>query len=619
MKRRDRELGMDRSVTRRDFLNGVSVAVGGSLLAGPLAPFGSAAGAYPPALTGMRGSHDGSWEVAHGLRDGRRWEGVDTGESYDLVVVGAGISGLSGAYFYRKAMGNDARILVIDNHDDFGGHAKRNEFVHEGRTFIGYGGTRSIDTPSSYSAEAMGLLKELGIDTERFYTAFDRELYSSLDLSRGVFFDKETFGEDRLVAQPGGSSTEDFAKHTPLSAHAQKDLVRLSEEAIDYMPELTEDEKKAKLAKTSYLAFLEDYAKVHGDVVKYLYTRPHGLFAMGIDGVPALNCWALGYPGFQGMGLTRGDAPGLSATAKPKPREPYIFHFPDGNASIARLLVRSLVPGAATGHTMEDIVTARMDYEKLDADGAKVRIRLSSTGVSVGQAATEAHVTYVRDGGAETVRAGHVVLGCWHAVIPSLCPELPKEQKEALLYGPKVPLVYTNVLIRNWTSFAKLGVNTIYCPGGYNVGISLDFPVSLGTYKHSRTPEDPIVLHLTKTPCHPGGSSREQHAAGRYELLSTSFETFERNTREQLGRTLARGGFDPARDILAVTVNRWPHGYAYEYNSLWDPPFQPGTAPCEIARQPFGRIHIANSDAEAYAYTDAAINQGYRAVREIVA
>ena len=615
MKRRDRELGMDRSITRRDFLNGVSVVVGGSLLA----PFGSAAGAYPPALTGMRGSHDGSWEVAHGLRDGRNWEGVDTGESYDLVIVGGGISGLSAAYFYRKAMGNDARILVIDNHDDFGGHAKRNEFMHEGRTFIGYGGTQSIDTPSSYSAEAMGLLKELGIDIERFHTAFDRKLYSTLDLSRGVFFDKETFGEDRLVAQPRGLSAKDFAKHTPLSAHAQKDLVRLSEEAIDYMPGLTEGEKKAKLAKTSYLAFLEDYAKVQGEVVKYLYTRPHGLFAMGIDGVPALDCWVLRYPGFQGMGLTRGDAPGLSATAKPKQREPYIFHFPDGNASIARLLVRSLVPGTATGHTMEDIVTARMNYEKLDADGAKVRIRLSSTGVSVRQTASETLVTYVRDGDAHTVRAGHVVLGCWHAVIPSLCPELPKEQKDALLYGPKVPLVYTNVFIRNWTSFAKLGVNNIYCPGGYNVGISLDFPVSLGSYEHSRTPEDPIVLHLTKTPCRPGGSSREQHAAGRYELVSTSFEPFERNTREQLGRALAGGGFDPASDILAITVNRWPHGYAYEYNSLWDPPFPPGTAPCEIARRPFGRIHIANSDAEAYAYTDAAINQGYRAVREIVA
>ena len=180
MKLTDRELGMKRPITRRDFLNGVSVAVGGTLLTSPLARamgLAQEAGApYPPSLTGMRGSHDGSWEAAHALRDGESFDdAVDTGERYDLVVVGGGISGLAAAYFYREAAGMDARILVLDNHDDFGGHAKRNEFTHEGRTFIGYGGTQSIDTPSAYSAEAIGLLRKLDIDTQKFYQAFDRE------------------------------------------------------------------------------------------------------------------------------------------------------------------------------------------------------------------------------------------------------------------------------------------------------------------------------------------------------------------------------------------------------------------------------------------------------------
>jgi spermidine dehydrogenase len=578
---------------------------------------------YPPALTGLRGSHDGSWEVAHSLRDGQGWEdGLDTGESYDLVVVGGGISGLAAAYFYRKALGSDARILVLDNHDDFGGHAKRNEFTHQGRTFIGYGGTQSIDTPASYSPEAASFLKELGIDTQRFYEAFDTELYSSLELSSGTFFDRETFGEDRLVVRARGGSWAEFAAGAPLVPEARKDLVRLYDEEIDYMPGLGDGEKKKKLAKTSYLAFLRDYAKVHPQVVQYLNARPHGLYGMGIDGVPAIDLWSLGYPGFQGMGLSRGDDPGLSATAKPKPDEPYIFHFPDGNASIARLLVRSLVPGSADGSTMEDIVTAKMDYGKLDQPDSRVRLRLSSTGVRVKhrgspENASEVDVVYVRDGRAERVRGSHVVMGCWNAVVPYLCPEIPKEQRDALTYGPKVPLVYTNVFIRNWTAFQKLGVQSVYSPSGYHSGVTLDFPVSLGTYHHPRSPEEPMVLHLTRTPCSPGGSSREQHAAGRYDLVSTSFETFEREIRRQLARILGAGGFDPAEDVLAITVNRWPHGYAYEYNSLWDPEFPPGQAPFEIARKPFGRIHIANSDAGAYAYTNAAIDQAYRAVSEI--
>ncbi|HXV62307.1 MAG TPA: FAD-dependent oxidoreductase [Vicinamibacteria bacterium] len=627
MNRHDRDLGMNRAITRRDFLNGVSVAIGGTLLSSPVA---KAMGLlpeeayYPPALTGMRGSHDGSWETSHALRDGQGWNEVaDTGERYDLVVVGGGISGLSAAYFYRRKFGGDSRILVIDNHDDFGGHAKRNEFTHEGRTFIGYGGTQSIDTPSSYSAEAMGLLTELGVDLARFYEAFDQELYSSLGLTRGTFFDRETFGDDRLVARPTGMSWKDFAAQTPLVEDAQKDLIRLNEEAIDYLPGLSPDEKTKKLAATSYLAFLEEHAKVHPQVVKMLYKRTHGLFAMGIDGVPALDCWGLGYPGFQGMGPRPAKASELSLTARPhREPQPYIFHFPDGNASIARLLTRSLVLGSAPGGTMEDIVTAKMDYSKLDVAGSRIRVRLRSTGVRVQHVgdpdrATEVEVTYVRDGNAESVRARHVVLGCWHMVIPLLCPELGEEQRKALVYGPKVPLVYTNVFVRDWKAFEKLGVSSISATNGYHSSISLDFPVSLGGYRHPRSPEEPIVLHLTRTPCSPGGSSREQHAAGRYDLLATTFETFERETRAQLGRVLAGGGFDPSRDILGITVNRWPHGYAYEYNSLWDPVFPPGEAPFEIGRKPFGRIHIANSDAQAYAYTNAAIDQAYRAVSEI--
>ncbi len=605
---------MDRPITRRDFINGVSMAAAGSLLPG----VAMAAGTYPPALMGMRGSHAGSWEIAHALRDGQTFEGEPTGEIYDLVVVGGGISGLSAAYFYRQRLGGAARILIIDNHDDFGGHAKRNEFTYGGRTVIGYGGTQSIDTPSSYSPEAMGLLKELGIEVDTFNQAFDRELYPSLGLARGVFFDQETFGVDKLVVQPQGMSTLAFAAEAPLAEPARLDLVRLVDEPIDYLPGLSETEKKTLLVNTSYLAYLRDYAKVHEDVIRYLYSRTHGLFAMGIDGVPALDCWALGYPGFSGLNLTRGDFPGLSATAKPKKvQDPYIYHFPDGNASIARLLVRSLVPEVASGNTMEDVVTARFDYEQLDREGARVRIRVSSTGVGVKEVGEEVQVTYVRGDKAERVSAGHVVLACYNAVIPRLCPEMSKTQREALVYGPKVPLVYSNVFIRNWTSFQKLGVSNIYHPSGYHSSVSLDFPVSLGAYEFSHSPEEPMVLHLLRTPCAPGGSSREQHAAGRYNLLSTDFETFEFNIRDQLGRSLAGGGFDPAQDILGITVNRWPHGYAYEYNSLWDPIFAEGEAPCEIARQPFGRIHIANSDAQAYAYTNAAIDQAFRAVLEI--
>ena len=632
----DRELGMSQSISRRDFLNGVSVAVGASLLTGKsswLELFGipqldfapeKDPNYYPPTKTGMRGSHDGSWEVAHALRDGKQWpEAVADNESYDLIVVGGGISGLAVAYFFRKFNGLQSKILVLDNHDDFGGHAKRNEFKADDRLLLGYGGTQSLEAPHHYSKEAFALLEELGVDVDRFYKYFDQKLYKSMNLKRATFFDKETFGSDVLLPGFGTHylgleySPEILAK-IPITDLARRDLARLQSTTVDYLAELTSEEKRRKLIRTSYKDYLLQYVKVHPDVIKIFQSAPHGLYGVGIDAVSAWDCLQMEYPGFKGIQIKRrGDSP--------EQAEPYIFHFPDGNASVARLLVRALVPGSAPGHTMEDMVTARMDYGRLDSTDSPVRIRLNSTAVSAKhlgepQSADEVEITYIRGGKAHKVRAAHCVLACYNMVVPYLCPEMSEKQKEALAYAVKIPLVYTNVQIANWKSLEKLGLSSIYAPGGYFSSASLDFPISMGEYHFPSRPEESCLLHLMRTPCKAGLPCKEQYRAGRWDLFTTKFDTFERNIRDQLARMLGEGGFDPARDIMAITVNRWPHGYAYEYNPLFEPLDRPDSErPCVTGRQPFGRIHIANSDSDGHAYTNIAIDQGYRAVEEIVA
>jgi len=643
---RDRELGMHRDITRRDFLNGMAVGAAGALaspwLGGLLAPQSSGPfaqdrpGYYPPTLTGMRGSHPGAFEVAHALRDGTFWDKagkpVETGEEYDLIVVGGGMSGLAAAYFYRKQAGPSARILILDNHDDFGGHAKRNEFHLGGRMLLTNGGTVSIESPFPYSKEARGLLSELGIDPPALQKKYSgKSAFGGLGF--GYFFDKETFGSERLVTNaPGGFGRQaasikwaDFLAQTPLSAQAQKDILRIQEAKTDYMEGLPQDQKKAKLSKMSYKDFLLNVAKVHPDVIPFYQTRTHGLYGIGIDAVPALDCWAIRFPGFQGMGLDRVPSKGLTFTAlgEVTPQEEFHFHFPDGNASIARMLVRSLISGAAPGSTAEDIVTAKMDYRHLDHPDSSVRIRLSSTAVlahHVGDAtsAKQIEIVYGRDEKAYRVRGKGAVLACWNMVIPYLCPDLPAEQKEAMHYGVKVPLVYTIVGLRNWTAFRKLGVRGVSCPGMYHSSMNLDQAPAIGEYKPSASPDEPVLVHMLRTPCQPGLSAREQQRSGHYELLATPFDTFERNIRAQFARVLGGGGFDPAKDIEAITVNRWPHGYAYEYNPLWDPDWPEGKRPCDVARRRFGRITIANSDAAAAAYTDQAIDQGYRAVQELL-
>jgi len=639
---------MARKITRRDFLNGVALAAGAALLPSQwLSALAmgedakTSAEYYPPALTGLRGSHVGSFEVMHSLRDGGFWEDAgkptDASEVYDLVVVGGGISGLSAAHYFRKSAGPKAKVLVLENHDDFGGHAKRNEFQIGNRKLLGFGGTFSIESPAPYSSIAKGLIEELQIDVTSFPKYMARDLYRSQGLKPSIFFDKETFGFDRLVVNPtpaGGETREHpdtsseawkkFLAEAPLHEPAKRDFKRIHEEKKDHFPGLTSDEKKARLARISYAKYLTDVVGVSDEIVKLYQAFPHPLFGVGIDAVPAQDAWGFKLPGFAGLELDPAPGKGMNRDAIPNEEaEKYFFHFPDGNASIARLIVRKLIPEAIPGNSVADVLTAKANYSKLDESSSPLRIRLNSTVVRVKHlgdpvAAKEVEIAYVKGGKLQTVRAANCILACWHVVIPYICEELPDKQKEALSSAQKVPLLYTNVALRNWTSFQKAGANSIYAPGCYHTGINLDLPVSIGDYHCSQKPEDPVVVHMMKTPCQPGLPARQQHSKGRAELFNTKFETIEREIREQLARTVGPGGFDPARDIKAITVNRWPHGYAYEYNSLFDKFWlEGGEIPCEMARKPFGKLAIANADADAYAYTDCAIDQAYRAVQEI--
>jgi spermidine dehydrogenase len=526
-------------------------------------------------------------------------------------VVGGGISGLSAAYFYRKANGIAAKILVLDNHDDFGGHAKRNEFRVRDQTLIGCGGTSSIQNLSSYGTAALELFKDLGIDIPRFSTCYTPQFYDKWGLTHGVFFDKETFGTDRLVVGEGQPDWKTFVAKTPLSSKARGDIVRLQTGHEDYLSGLSVEEKQKLLRRISYNRYLLEYVKADPQVVAYYQATMHPELGVGTDAVEALLCLPF---------LNQGAALGLPMP--PPLVGPEIYPFPDGNASIARMLVRALVPGTAAGHSMEDIVTARMNYAPLDQASSNVRIRLNSTAVRVRHvgnagAAQQVEVTYVNGGTAYRVRARESILACWNTVIPYLCPEMPAEQKTALAYGVKAPIIFTQVALKNWKPMHKLGIRAAYCPGSYFTKMRMNHPVNMGDYRYPASPEDPMAILLIRAATKPGLSQRAQRRAGQIELYRTPFETFERNVRDQLGRMLAGGGFDARRDIEAITVNRWTHGYAYEYSSLWDEAAPGKEPPNIVARQRFGRIAIANADAAAKAQTWAAIGEADRAVHEL--
>ncbi len=290
--------------------------------------------------------------------------------------------------------------------------------------------------------------------------------------------------------------------------------------------------------------------------------------------------------------------------------------------------MRELIPTVAPGETMDDVVTARFDYSKLDNANSRVRLRLNSCVIGVEhdgdpKSAKRVRVTYVRDGLAFRVYASACVLACNNAMIPHLCPELPEPQREALALQVKTPILYTTVALRNWRAWKKIGIGGMIAPGSYHINAMLDYPVSLGSYSFAREPDEPITVHMERFPhrSNEGLTAREQHRAGQFELLSTPFETIERNIRSQLAGMLNDGGFDPVADIEAITVNRWAHGYAYWYNPLFDPiydDYDDERHPHMRARKRFGRVAIANSDAGARANIASAIEQGHRAVAELI-
>lgn len=632
---------MTTRVTRRDFLNGIAISVGGGLLTptqlfGQVVPLGENADAayYPPTLTGMRGSHKGSFEVAHALA----WQGKKPAqyhplnEHYDLVVVGAGISGLASAWFYQKKMGPNARILILDNHDDFGGHAKRNEFHYEGAMVLSLGGAQNIDGLSAYSNEAAGLFADIGITTDMAEelennTPDNYALAGKSNAKTAIALP----GPNGHVMQVGnwfalmngGEGYEAAVRKLPLPRAEQDKLIVYFSGEHDFLAELSLSEMLDYLNSTPYNLFLTERVGLAKETLPILDNLLRILQGLTGWNLTVLEAFSNGAPGIRAIGWLGDKLGALALKFSDSLGETQMF--PDGNASIARLLVQNLVPGVApTMKGAEDVAIARFNYEALDQDQGKQpnRIRLNSTVVAVREVQSkQVQVDYVQQGKALSITADHCVLACYNGLIPHLCPQLPKPQKEALKYGVKTPHVYANVLLNSGLAFEKLGATMVQCPQDSFQIVSVAPTMTNGGYQPPPGPGDAMAVFMMGDPTPvPTGKvlGRDMLRMGRHKIYATSFDSYEQQIRNQLQALLGPYGFNHATDIQAITVNRISHGYAYEYRALDDPEWPEGEAPHEIARKQFGNISIANSDSEARAYMDAAIDAAWRAVEEQV-
>ena len=605
-------------IKRRDFINGSTVAIAGSL-SGALPRLSQALdpSTYPPALTGLRGSHPGSNAVAHQ----HAWGGglkVDqvrqTGEHYDLVVVGAGLSGLAAAVFYRQQHGPDKKILILDNHDDFGGHARRNEHVIDGKELITYGGSQTLVEPRTADPVIRQLFTDIGVDLLRFDTAFDRGFYGRHGLSATTYFNAKHFGRDTVVQHPfcnyynyieglpgAAQSDEQAVAAAPLSAEGKTQLLRVLKGGL-HLLDVPADDLQAYLYSHNYFDYLKHTLGVNDPGV--LRMARHS----GID-------WSSAGTELISIGEAQEfGALGFAPVAVYDEAHPYIHHFPDGNAGVARTLVQYLIPGVAEESGAESLVNARFDYRQLDRKFQPTRIRLESTAVDVHHrgsthTANDVVVRYVREDETLEVSATHVVMACYNMMIPHIVTDLPSHQASALGQQMKNPLIYTTVGLRNWRAFKEQGIGLAMSPGNMHQTLFMDFPVSLGGYEYTQTPDDPCVIQMISCPYSEevGKPRAEQYKEARYRMLGRQFSDYESEIRAHLSGMLSSKHFNFDRDVASLTVNRWAHGYTVA---------GPGDS-VAIGRQPHGRITIANSDSAPAADAIEAMRMGYRAVKEI--
>lgn len=623
----DKRLGMHHDITRRDFVQGAAVAVGTAMQAGALSlssvatasasankdAQGAMLADYPPIKTGMRGSHTGAYEIAHALaREGAKFptpEPIE--EHYDLIVVGAGISGLAAAHYYQQRFGPDAKILLLENHDDFGGHAKRNEFHQSGDMVLSLGGTHNLEW-WSFSKTVKAFMAAHGVDQELMRKQMDFAYGRDASNSPAMWFDQETYGVSRLATNFNLSAqlTPDDIDKIPISDAGRASLNRFYASA-PHLEDWTEAEAEEALSSMSYPDFLRQYGGLTEDALQLFNKEEHGSWGLEMRAISAAEALWEGYPGAHLFGE------GWSQDSFGYP----VAMWPDGNASLARLMVAKLMPHSAPNVTADNVATARFDYPALDQKHANVRLRLNSTAIGIENIDRGVSVTYASpEGELNQVTARHSVLACYHSIIPHLCPTLADTQKAALRYQVKVPMILTNVLLRNSEALDKLGVDAISCPGRMHARLFLFKGLNTGGYERPDGASEAVSLVFwgSISPPEDAVDIRSQLRGSRQKLLELSFEDFEREVRTVLDGLLGPAGFDVSEDILAITVNRWPHGYSYEYMQLWDPEWAPGEAPHEIARHRFGAIAIANADAGASAYTHVAIDQAHRAVADLL-
>ncbi len=637
---------MDRAITRRDFLNATLLASGGLLL-NPVSPASllaanaaarSSSSTNEDDFTGYGGVGDYAnsngntsavLEAGHQIRDGA-FESlpasvIDTGETYDCVIVGGGISGLAAALIFQRKAGEGKTCLVLDNHPIFGGEAKRNEFLVDGHRLMAHQGSALFWPPYPHSFIARfygsiglkvprleyqkwaGPAPEIPLARTPYLGSAPYGLYfgAKFGQPQGVWV-TDPWGEKSGGEKSGGEkSGNKKLEGAPISAKAREELLRYqSPDQAAQKPQYRGDAISRRLDTITLEDYMMERYGMSRETIRTFAPDEGGGFGLGPDALSGYTAYA-----FDELGPIPEDGTEM---------------FPDGNSGIARLIAKTLIPESIAGSTsLEDVCRNRVNFGALDRPGSAARIRLDSTAVWVkhdGDPAKSDSVTiaYTRGGKTYRVKAHSVVMAGGSWTTRHIVRDLPADRKEAYAQFYRSPCMVANVAVRNWRFLYKMGISGCQWFEGLGSYMQVRKLALCGADSPTIGPDSPVVLAIKVLYSYPGKTAEQQGHMGRAELISTPFREYERQIRQQFTEMFARSGFDAARDIAGIILNRWGHAYASPA-----PGFYFGKdgkpAPGDVLRAaPFGRIAFANTDLSGTPDHKSSILEGHRAVEQLL-
>ena len=620
----DKELGLNKSITRRDFVYGSSLMLAGTLVGGNESlqasvnnlsdySFDVSANWYGPGGIGdYAKSHGNTPELiktAHQIRSGKfsnqEKMAIDTNEEFDLVVVGGGFSGLSAAYHFNR-LNPSGRVLVLDNHPIFGGEAKRNDFIVNGMHISGPQGSNDFGLPSLDGGPddyftALNMPREFNY-TEPTGSAVDMRIpidnydyltWQERSYDVGHFFDGAATPWVKDVWESGLQST-------PWSKEVQAAFQRVRS---------IEGSKQTDqwLDTVTLKSYYEKNLGLPPEVIAFYDPIMASIIGLGCDGISAYWGKYFDMPGFK--------KPDLYDAG-------YLQSFPGGNAGIARHFVKKLNPEAIEGKSFEEILFGKINFAKLDHADKTVRMRLNSTVVGVehiSEMSNKEHVqiTYANGEVLSKLKAKAVVMASGGWVNRHVLKDMPDSYHSAYAKFGHSPVLVANVALTNWRFLERLGVTAALWNGGFGFTCNIRRPMVVDGQSQPLDPDKPIVMTFYAPIFKSGLSRKNQGIIGRAELLGTSFADYERQIREQMTAMFSAGGFDPVRDIAGIILNRWGHAYVNPDLGFMFGSNNELSAP-DVIRQPYGRIAIGHSELRGHQYWNGAAGEGRRAVEALI-